>query len=105
MKINKFEEIRPFGPSILKFKMPKKIINNFNNAIEEIQQELNEEARNKLYKEFQNIIHGQAPYIFLCSSQERISINSRFEAQSYIARPGYNEKEFTLKNNLAETAQ
>ena len=79
--------------------------NTSDKIIEEIQQELNEEARNKLYKEFQNIIHGQAPYIFLCSSQERISINNRFEAQSYIARPGYNEKEFTLKNNLAATAQ
>ena len=55
--------------------------------------------------QFQEIIHAQAPYIFVCSPLERISINNRFEANSYIARPGYNEKEFVLKNNLQKLTQ
>ena len=69
-----------------------------------LRKELNEEARNTLYKQFQTIIHKQAPYIFLCSPLERLSITKRFEANSYIARPGYNEKEFILKNNSATPA-
>ena len=78
--------------------------NESDKIIEIIQKELNEEARNILYKQFQTIIHEQAPYIFLCSPLERLSITKRFEANSYIARPGYNEKEFILKNNSATPA-
>ena len=79
--------------------------NESDKIIETIQKELNEEARNILYMQFQEIIHAQAPYIFVCSPLERISINNRFEANSYIARPGYNEKEFVLKNNLQKPTQ
>ena len=71
--------------------------NKSDEVIEAIQKELNDDKRNILYKEIQLMIHEQAPYIFLCSPSERLSINQRFEAKSYIGRPGYNEKEFTLK--------
>ena len=50
----------------------------------------------------QELIYEDQPYVFLMSPRERIAIHNRFEnADTYVARPGYEETSFTLK----QTAQ
>ena len=63
--------------------------------IDQIREELNEDKRNDLYRKFQEIIHNQAPYIFLSSPKERIAIAKKFKnAETFIVRPGFNEATF-----------
>ena len=63
--------------------------------IDQIREELNEDKRIDLYRRFQEIIHNQAPYIFLSSPKERIAIAKKFKnAETFIVRPGFNEAAF-----------
>lgn len=61
-----------------------------------------DDVRLNLYLRLQEIINEQAPYVFLITPLERISIHKRFDAKTYAARPGYDEKEFVL--NIAPAA-
>jgi len=67
---------------------------SFNNAradslIEEIRVTLDESKRNQLYKDFQELIYEEQPYIFLFSPLERIAVSRRFEAETSARRPGF----------------
>lgn len=65
--------------------------------IEQIREELNEDKRNELYKQFQVAIHDACPYIFIWSPKERIAINKKFtNAETFVMRPGFNEASFKL---------
>ncbi len=57
--------------------------------IEEIRVTLDEKKRQQLYKEFQEIIYEEQPYIFLFVPLERIAISKRFEAKTSARRPGF----------------
>jgi len=68
--------------------------------IEEIRVTLDEEKRNELYLEFQELIYKEQPYIFLFSPLQRIAISKRFEAEPSARRPGFFVNEF-VKRDLA----
>lgn len=57
--------------------------------IEEIRVTLDEGKRNQLYKEFQELIYEEQPYIFLFAPLERIAISKRFRAEATVRRPGF----------------
>lgn len=57
--------------------------------IEAIRVTLDESKRNQLYKEFQELIYEEQPYIFLFTPLERIAISRRFEAKATARRPGF----------------
>ncbi|MCD8528954.1 MAG: hypothetical protein LRY27_03075 [Chitinophagales bacterium] len=66
--------------------------------IEKIRFETDETKRNKMYIEFQEILHNEAPYIFLSIPLNKMAIHKRFEnSNAYVGRPPYNENEFKLK--------
>jgi len=58
--------------------------------IEDLRSEMNAAKRIPYYKELQQVIHDEAPYIFLLAQKERIAINKRF-GNTYGSgiRPGY----------------
>ncbi|MCB0585132.1 MAG: hypothetical protein KDD06_07405 [Phaeodactylibacter sp.] len=62
--------------------------------IEEIRVTLDEDKRNRLYQEFQELIYEEQPYIFLFSPLERIAISKRFDAKPSARRPGFNVNSF-----------
>lgn len=65
--------------------------------IDKIRYELDETARNKMYTEMQEIIHDEAPYIFLFTSKSLIAMHKRFDnAEGYPVRPGFNVAKFQL---------
>ena len=65
--------------------------------IEQINQTLDADERNALYREFQEIVYDEQPLIFLFAPQERIAISKRFEnANAYEVLPNYNVREFKL---------
>lgn len=65
--------------------------------IDDLRKELDEEKRINYYKELQAIVQDEAPYIFLYSPDNIIAISKRFgNAQPYVARPGYEERELGL---------
>ena len=57
--------------------------------IEAIRVTLDETKRNQLYKEFQELIYEEQPYIFLFAPLERIAISKRFETTPSTRRPGF----------------
>lgn len=66
--------------------------------IKKITQELDEEKRNQLYHQWQEILHEEVPYIFLFSQPFRNVINDRFEnIYESSVYPGYYEAGFKLK--------
>ena len=66
--------------------------------IEEINQTLDEEKRNELYREFQEIVYDEQPMIFLFAPQERMAISKRFkDANAYEVLPNYNVREWKLR--------
>ena len=68
--------------------------------IEQINMELDPEKRSVLYKQWQVVLHNEAPYIFLYTQTYRNIINNRFEnIHEGIRYPGYWEAGFKLKNN------
>lgn len=66
--------------------------------IEEIQVTLDQEKRYALYREFQELIYEEQPYIFLFSPLERIAISKRFEAEASARRPGFFIQDFVLRD-------
>ena len=65
--------------------------------IEKINQTLDEDERNALYREFQEIVYEEQPLIFLFAPQERMAISKRFNnANAYEVLPNYNVREFKL---------
>lgn len=68
--------------------------------IEDIRIEMDDEKRAKMMKELQAIVQDEVPYIFLYVPDNLIAINKRFvDAKTYVARPGYDERELKLKQN------
>ncbi|MCP3930584.1 MAG: ABC transporter substrate-binding protein [Bacteroidetes bacterium] len=65
--------------------------------IDEIRITLDEKKRNELFKQFQQIVYEEQPYIFMITPQERLAIHKRFEAKVSAKRPGYFPNEFVLK--------
>ncbi len=71
--------------------------------IEEMRSELDEAKRNELEKEFQEILHDEAAYIYMFAPKERIAIHNRFEnADAYVMRPGYWESGLKVASSQAE---
>jgi peptide/nickel transport system substrate-binding protein len=68
--------------------------------IEAIRVTLDEEARNQLYLEFQELIYEEQPYIFLFSPFQRIAISKDFTVEASARRPGFFVNEF-VKNDVA----
>lgn len=68
--------------------------------IDAIRVTLDEEARNALYLEFQEVIYEEQPYIFLFSPFQRIAISKAFQAKASARRPGFFVNEF-VKNDVA----
>ncbi|MCD8528955.1 MAG: ABC transporter substrate-binding protein [Chitinophagales bacterium] len=65
--------------------------------IDNLRQELDAPKRYEMFKELQEIVHDEVPYIFLFSPDNLIVINKRFSnAKPYLARPGYEERELIL---------
>jgi peptide/nickel transport system substrate-binding protein len=63
-----------------------------------IRSELDETKRNKLYHEWQKLLHEESPYIFLNNQTYRTCIHNRFESISRSTiYPGYYEAGFTIK--------
>lgn len=68
--------------------------------IDAIRYENDEEARNEMYYKIQEIIHDEAPYIFLFTAKRKLAIHKRFDnAKGYNTRPGYNATEFKLNTS------
>lgn len=66
--------------------------------IDQIRSELNEEKRNELYKQFQQIVYDEQPYIFLWSPLKKMAFHKRFDkAEPYTVRPGYDVTEWMIK--------
>jgi len=69
--------------------------------IEKIRTELDETKRNALYKEFQEIVYDQQPYIFLCTPKKKMAFHKRFDnAVAYPVRPGYDATEWKLNKDF-----
>ena len=67
--------------------------------IDNLRKEMNDEKRTKMFKELQAIVHEEVPYILLYTPDNLLTISKRFgNAQPYIARPGYEERELILKS-------
>ena len=64
--------------------------------IDSIRIEMDEEKRNELYLQIQELIYEDQPYIFLFAPKERIAIHKRFEAETSALRPGFFENQFKL---------
>lgn len=63
--------------------------------IDSIKIELDPNKRAVLNKRFQEILHEEVPYVFICAPSERIAIHKRFEgAQASVMRPGFWEAGF-----------
>lgn len=86
------ESDTPEGSNFVGFGTPES-----DRLIEAVRMELDPAKQIELFKQIQTIIHEEQPYVFLVSPKERIAIHSRFEAETSIKRPGYDEKTFVLK--------
>ncbi len=62
--------------------------------IEAIRAELDEEKRNELFKELQEIIYDEQPGIFLVAIKDGIITNKRFEVKPSSLRPGFFPRNF-----------
>ncbi len=66
--------------------------------IEEIRSTTDDNRRNQLYQEIQEIIYEMMPVIFLYRTQDCVAIHKRFDnAKTSIASPVYTERRFILK--------
>ena len=66
--------------------------------IDQIRVTLDEEKRNDMYRQIQQIIHDEQPYIFLFVPSECIAISSKFKGtETTPVRPGYVEAMFELR--------
>ncbi len=64
--------------------------------IDKIRYENDVEKRDQMYFKIQEIMHDEVPYIFMLTPLSKIAIHKRFEANSYVYRPGYMVEEFKL---------
>jgi len=64
--------------------------------IEEIKITLDEEKRNDLYRQFQEILYDEQPQLFIDLPQERIAIHKKFDAKPSALKPGYHVPHFKL---------
>ncbi len=65
--------------------------------IEDLRRELDEEKRIVMLKKLQEIVYEESPYIFLYAPDNLMAINKRFlNAKTYVARPGYDEREMNI---------
>ena len=66
--------------------------------MDSIRYEIDEVKRNKMYDQVQEILHDEAPMIFLYSPAERIAISKKFDnAYPSVTRPGYWVEGFQIK--------
>lgn len=65
--------------------------------IEKIQSTLDENERFAQYRELQQMIYDEQPFVFLFSAQNRIAIHKRFEAGTTVLYPGYSLQKFRIK--------
>jgi peptide/nickel transport system substrate-binding protein len=73
--------------------------------IDKIRYELDAEVRTKYYLEFQEILHEEAPYIFMFTPKNKMAFHKRFDnANPYLLRPGHFENEFKLNPNFGAAA-
>ncbi|MDX2001574.1 MAG: ABC transporter substrate-binding protein [Chitinophagales bacterium] len=71
--------------------------------IDSIRYEMDETKRNAMYMRFQEIIHEEAPYIFLTNPVNKIAIHKRFDnAEGIVKRPGYEVRDFKLNPNFGK---
>ena len=69
--------------------------------IERIRTTLNEEDRNNLYKEFQEILFEEKPCIFLFAAMQRIAINKRIiDPTLKIEVPGFEVRSFAITDQI-----
>jgi peptide/nickel transport system substrate-binding protein len=64
--------------------------------IDAIRVELDEEKRNAMYREFQEIVYEEQPMLFLFIPQNRILISKRFKTDVFSIAPGYQVSDFRL---------
>ena len=64
--------------------------------IEEIRSTTDDNRRNQLYQEIQEIMYEELPIIFLYRTQDCVAIHKRFDAKTSIASPVYTERRFRL---------
>lgn len=57
---------------------------------------VDEATRVAMNKKIQKEVHDDIPIVFILAPQERIVIHNRFRAETFEARPGYDEKLFDL---------
>lgn len=65
--------------------------------LEKIIVTLDETERNKLYRDFQEIIYEEQPCIFIFTMKERIAVNNKYKIKPSALRPGFFENSFVLK--------
>ncbi|PTM09598.1 MAG: hypothetical protein DA408_18030 [Bacteroidetes bacterium] len=65
--------------------------------IDEIRVTLDEDKRNAMYREFQQLLYDEQPMIFLFAPQNRIAISKRFLAEGMELRPGFQVRNFVLR--------
>ncbi len=65
--------------------------------IEKLRYNLNEPKRKEQYLRLQEIIHEEAPYVFLNAQKNKLVFHKRFdEAQTSVVRPGYHVGEWLI---------
>ena len=73
--------------------------------IDKIRYELDEKKRTAMYLEFQEILHEEAPYIFMFTPKNKMAFHRRFDnAKPYLLRPGHFENEFKLNPTFGAAA-
>lgn len=70
--------------------------------IEEIRTTLDEDIRNQLLRQFQEVIYEDQPGIFLFAPQERIVISKKFDGEATPLRPGFLLNDFKLQKSDKE---
>ena len=62
--------------------------------IDDIGEELNADKRNAYYVQLQEMIHNDAPVIFLFAPINRLAISKKFEVETHFISPGFSINEF-----------
>ena len=65
--------------------------------IEKIRSTRDDESRNKLYSELQEVMYADNPVIFLYNPTEKMVLSNRWEGVSTMKRPGYMGNMFKAK--------
>lgn len=65
--------------------------------LEAMRTNLDEPSRTQQYKDFQAILHEEAPYVFLNAHKNKLAFHKRFDnANAYVPRPGHFENEWLI---------